>query len=327
MVTEEGFLYTELNDRTLEIEQYIGNEKIIWVPYYHENALITSIGSKAFANCSFLKSIYLKKNITVIGADAFRGCKRLREIRLPSTLTKIGAGAFQGVPKDALKFSPNQTIFFIEGGILYERSSDGLIAKQVTGCFSGLFPIKEGTVTIERECFSYFIFLQSVILPAALRKIEERAFYSCYQLYCIDIPNSTYYIGDHAFRDCVSLISVKISENIKYIGSWAFANCKELFLINLPFGLETIGESAFYACESLAEVKIPGSVVNLEHDLFKSCFKLCNVYIPDSVKQIGTHAFAGCRNLVIHGVKNSYAENYANENGINFIAERNIKKG
>ena len=43
--------------------------------------------------------------------------------------------------------------------------------------------------------------------------------------------------------------------------------------------------------------------------------------IPESVIEIGEGAFAGCGSLTIHAPAGSYAEQYAKENNIPFVAE------
>ena len=43
-------------------------------------------------------------------------------------------------------------------------------------------------------------------------------------------------------------------------------------------------------------------------------------HLSETVTNIDMDAFNGCDNLTIYGIANSYAEKYANENGINFSA-------
>ena len=46
--------------------------------------------------------------------------------------------------------------------------------------------------------------------------------------------------------------------------------------------------------------------------------KKTKVVIPDSVKKIGGGTFYGCEDLVIKAPENSYAQKYAEENGMKF---------
>ena len=70
----------------------------------------------------------------------------------------------------------------------------------------------------------------------------------------------------------------------------------------------------------LTSVTIPGSVTSIGNYAFDGCTGLTNITIPASVIEIGRNVFYGCDNITVHGYKNSYAETYANENGITFVA-------
>ena len=50
------------------------------------------------------------------------------------------------------------------------------------------------------------------------------------------------------------------------------------------------------------------------------CIRLTSITIPDSVTSIGKYVFHYCDRLTIYGVKGSYAETYAKENKIPFVA-------
>ena len=64
----------------------------------------------------------------------------------------------------------------------------------------------------------------------------------------------------------------------------------------------------------------PPSVNTISDFAFSGCTSLNKAVIPKAVKNIAPNAFAKCDNLTIYGYSNSYAETYAEENGINFVA-------
>ena len=111
---------------------------------------------------------------------------------------------------------------------------------------------------------------------------------------------------------------------MKNIGDNAFNACPELTQISFPAGLRQIGRYAFYGCSKLTFVKIPDSATQIGACAFLNCAELKFVLIPASVVNIGNSAFDGCDNLTIYGVKGSYAETYADKNGIPFVEYREL---
>lgn len=114
---------------------------------------------------------------------------------------------------------------------------------------------------------------------------------------------------------------VIIPEGIKHIGWNAFENYKSVKTIVIPDGVERIGYSAFYGCSYLSSVNIPDSVTIIEEAAFFGCKNLKDINIPNTVKEIQDDVFFGCDNLTIHTPAGSYAESYAKENNIPFVAE------
>jgi hypothetical protein len=85
-------------------------------------------------------------------------------------------------------------------------------------------------------------------------------------------------------------------------------------------GITSVGRIAFSLCTSLTDVTIPDSVTVINGQAFLSCTALTEITIPSSVTEIGYEAFGGCSSLTIYGESGSYAETYANENNISFVA-------
>jgi hypothetical protein len=68
-------------------------------------------------------------------------------------------------------------------------------------------------------------------------------------------------------------------------------------------------------------VVIPDGVTEIGNRAFYWNTKLKTVIIPDGVTSIGDSAFTGCEKLTIHAPAGSYAEQYAKEKNIPFVAE------
>ena len=104
-------------------------------------------------------------------------------------------------------------------------------------------------------------------------------------------------IGDSAFLSCVRLERIRIPSNINSIGAKAFMS-SALITVDIEYGVHTIGESTFMCCSSMEKI-----------------------VIPETITEIGADAFYGCSKLTIYAPAGSYAETYAKENNIPFVAE------
>ena len=91
-----------------------------------------------------------------------------------------------------------------------------------------------------------------------------------------------------------------------------------------PLSLQTIEEEAF--SNTAAETVIfADSLVYIGENTFSRAKNLADVFIPESTRYIAESAFSTDSSLVIHGVKGSYAEDWAKKHKIPFV-EENIWK-
>ncbi|MBR5528559.1 MAG: leucine-rich repeat protein, partial [Clostridia bacterium] len=111
-----------------------------------------------------------------------------------------------------------------------------------------------------------------------------------------------------------------IPRSVASVGDSAFFNCDSLTNVIIPDSVTSIGDSAFFNCDSLTNVIIPDSVTSIGSDAFCDCDSLTSIVIPDSVTSIGNYAFRGCNHFTIYGYTDSYAEYYAEQNNIPFVA-------
>lgn len=96
----------------------------------------------------------------------------------------------------------------------------------------------------------------------------------------------------------------------------------ELKSIEIENGIQEIGHGAFSNCHKLKMITIPESVVELGVRIFEKCESLLEVHIASKDVIIEDDAFSGCsRKLTLYARSGSYAESYAKEHNIPFVAE------
>ena len=245
---------------------------------------VTSIGGKAFLDCTSLTSVTIPDSVTSIGKQAFMYCTSLTGVTIPDSVTSIGGAAFNGCSSLASVTIPN-SVTSIGEYAFYNCSS----LTSVT--------IPDSVTSIGEFAFFGCSSLASVTIPNSVTSIGEYAFYNCTSLTSVAIPDSVTSIGEYAFYNCRSLTSVAIPDSVTSIGDDAFSNCKSLTSVTIPDSVTSIGDFAFSYCESLTSVTIPDSVTSICDNTFDGCTSLTSVTIPNSVTSIGKGAFSNCESL------------------------------
>lgn len=105
------------------------------------------------------------------------------------------------------------------------------------------------------------------------------------------------------------------------IGSYALMNDSDVTSITIPEGVMSIGVCAMQYNYSLTEVILPESLTRIGAYTFRECESLKEITIPKGVTRIGENAFdTVAADFTIKGYADSYAQTYATENNIPFIA-------
>lgn len=166
------------------------------------------------------------------------------------------------------------------------------------------------------------VFVPNKLSTYTVLEIADYAFLNNTAIENISFSNakSIDVIGEFAFSGCTSLKSVNIPMTLDKIGYAAFMGCTSLTSVNISSNISEIKGQTFQNCTSLTEFTVPNSVGTISNFSFAGCTSLAKVVIPKTVKNIAPNAFSKCDNLTIYGYSNSYAETYAEENGINFVA-------
>ena len=241
----------------------------IVIPSKHNGYPVSRIGLKAFYSQEKIKSVSIPSSITSIGEYAFFNTKELKSISIPNSVTSIEKCAFQYSGIKSLKLSNNLQI------------------------------ITYGSFNACRN-------LQSVVIPAKAKYIEDFAFESCSSIESIRIQNSEPEIGMNAFANCNKLKSINIPED-SYIDTFLFSHSdllkgseyKNVIYLgdnNNPYTyLYKTKDTTLTTYEIHPDCKIIGSYA------FQYCNNLQALTLNDGVKTICTYAFkdSGIQTLVV----------------------------
>lgn len=169
--------------------------------------------------------------------------------------------------------------------------------------------IAEGCRRIKRNALSEYINLESIIIPASVRRIDPAVFMQCAELKSIEVdddnPSYTTLEGvlfSKKKRTLVTCPRMKTGDYIlpaavKKIAPYAFYGCGALTAIQLPEGLRKIGETAFGFCSQILSIAIPKQVARIPGSAFSCCSKLTTVNLPEGIMEIGGGAFESCAAL------------------------------
>ena len=268
---------------------------------------VTSIGERAFIECSSLTSITIPDSVTSIGKLAFSDCSSLTSITIPDSVTSIGDEAFQFCSSLTSITIPDG-VTSISVGVFFGCSSltSITIPDNVTSIGNWAFSectnlnnitIPGSVTSIGGSAFSDCSSLTSITIPDSVTSIGESAFSGCSSLTSITIPDSVTSISFGVFSGCSSLKSVTIPGSVTSIGEYAFGGCSSINSITIPDSVTSIGEGAFNYCTSLTSITIPDILTSIEDRTFSGCSSLTDITIPDSVTSIGKYAFNYCTSL------------------------------
>ena len=216
---DDNFIYADAEMTFLK--QYFGTDTEVEIPN-----TVTTIGEMALYNTN-ITSVSIPESVTKIEEDAFRYSSRLQSVTFASVAALCN-------------------ITFVN-----EYSNP-------------MYP--EDGATVELYFGNDEEPLTNLEIPE-LDTIGQYAFYNCKQLQSVSIPASVRKIGNNAFGRCGNISKMTIAEpsngnGLQEIGYKAFNECS-FRTIALPNTLTTIGDNAFDNCDNLVSVVIPESVTSM----------------------------------------------------------------
>ena len=280
--------------------------KRLSIPSSIDGTPVTSIGDKAFQNCTVLSSVIIPDSIKSIGSmafaydsalkdvafggglldlgnNAFVDCASLTELHIPRSLQHLGVGVFfgSGITSISLPFigeSPD---------VAKKFSYLGLSASKLTSLtlLEGCTALGEGSAV-----FSGALYLPSTISEIGKDNSVNETHFAGYLADWTKISfegPSTFnhlYLGDelltsitkddvfsdipdYAFNGVTSLTSVALTNSVHAVGESAFAHCANLASVDLS-NVKEVGKQAFYSC-GLSSVHLGKDLETIGADAFK----------------------------------------------------------
>lgn len=271
--------FNEENNRTeAVITGYKGIDNDLVIPDSIDNAVVTSIGEKAFAESNQFESITIPDSIGSIGEGAF-DCRE--------DLSKVYINSLENWCKIDFKDSGSQPMcnfadLYINGNLLTDLT------------------VPDSITSINNYTFSGCTSITSVTLPNCITKICDDAFSFCDNLEKVEFGHELKSIGNYAFA-YTSLKNITIPDSVTYIGDYAFSCCSFESIV-IPDSLTSVNDYAFSYCNKLKTVIIPDSVTKIGYSAFDECLLISNVLFKGSKSQWNSIDFSDSNYYLVESV-------------------------
>ncbi len=279
--TVEGLVYK------INPEEY--GDGIYTIPDSVDGATVTTVDYEAFQNNSHIVEITLPKTITYIDSWAFTGCSNLRKLTVLSYDLEMWGTVISNCSSDFVlygyKYSP-----------VYEYAQLNEISFESIGDMPRII-VDSGTVNDDIS-WTYDNYERLTISGTGAMPDYTNSTETPWTKYVYMgvkeavIEDGITYVGAYMCYYSDTLEKITVAGSVKSIGESAFGSCVKLTEVNLNEGLETIGRSAI------------GGISE-------------SITIPSTIKDIEEYGIA-CNTM--KGLKDSYAESYAQSQGIEFEA-------
>ena len=304
---------------------------------------VIKIGSSAFSWCSALTSIKIPDGVVSIDTWVFLGCNALTSVTIPESVTSIGYEAFCACSSLSEITIPDSVTTIDSAAFTYtawyDNQPEGVVyAGKVAYAYKGEMPentkivLKDGTLGIAGRAFSWNENLTDITIPDSVISVGNRALDGT--AWYEKQPNGVVYAGKVAYGykgQMTDNTEIDFKDGTLGFADSAFINSKGLTSVTIPDSVTSIAYRAFGKCTDLASVKIPKSVKSIGDYAFYDCDDLTSVTIPQSVTSIGEYALGygkdretwspkKLENFTISGYTGTASEQYAKDNGFEFIA-------
>ena len=121
--------------------------------------------------------------IMIIGFPLFKDYSELTTITIPSSVTKIGINPFIGCSKlTNIVFETNEYFKYEQGMILTKDSKELISYIHINKTETSFIFLSDELTTIKESAFEGNSYLQMIVIPMNVTKIEKNAFKDCTKL-------------------------------------------------------------------------------------------------------------------------------------------------
>ncbi len=290
---------------------------------------VSTIGTRAFMNCSKIAIADLADSVERIDEYAFKSCVNLRELQLPAKLTTFGMYALYDCDSlttlhlpaavSSIRYSAlsdcdnlqeitvdesNQT-YIAQNGILYNKGMQQLIVYPA-GKEELAYTMPDSVVGAFPYAFTGVHFLEEVVFAPTATSISPAVFYEAESIVSVTLPETVTNIDFYVFYGCISLTNINIPSALKIINKEAFLNCRSLNDLVFPDTLTTIGKNAFANCTSLSAVAVLNPDCVIAENAFEESVTLYGQ--PDSTVQQYAETYGCLFTAFYDGVTWSFAD-------------------
>ena len=342
--TEDGFrVYADDENSIYYLIDYVGDETEITLPE-NINGNRYAINQYAFYNRTSLTSVTIPASVTSIGERAFYNCTELEEVYI----TDIAAWCnivFKDTYSNPLFYAGK---LYLNGELITELViPDGITEIKAYSFYNcrnlASVIIPEGVTSIGAEAFYDCNLLTSITIGSDVTEIGDAAFNGCNKLIEVcnlsnlnvtegdssygyvsmyaknvytsesgltklsttkdgfivyaDEETQEYYLMGYVGDDTTITLPDSINGYSYEIYQFAFINCSSIESITISNKVTSIGWQAFYGCSSLTRINIPDSVTYIDFQAFANCISLTDVLIGSGITSVHNYVFENCSSL------------------------------
>ena len=324
---------------------------------------VTNIAMNAFYHCPSLKSVNIPATVASIGSYAFGYLwneEKFNNEKIPGfkIYCRSGTAGYHYAQGNGFDCEVEYEKY---GDLSYMSDDDEIVIVGYSGEGGNVTipsSINEKRVTrIAANAFKDNLAITGVTIPDSVWRIGENAFNGCTNLENITIPTNvtslygnsfegTKWLAEKRKADPLVVVNGKlidtktasgeitIPNSITTVVPYAFSNNSGITGVTIPATLSCIERYAFSGCSNLTSVVIADGFTSISDHAFYNCQSLKSVTVPMSVDFIGSYAFGfywddengedkKVEGFKLYCVRNTPAEEYAQDNGLDYEASKN----